>query len=318
MARGARRLLAGLVLWALAACALAQGISKSSVDLRLAESSRGLPDEIDAMAAQLRELAPGLWESNRGALFLAVSVGNRSAQPLPMSPFGLQLGDPLRSDSVLFHCSPERGQRTAALPPRAQAPYLCRGGLPPVGSSAGVVGLVAALRIDPEAMSIESREPAPRPVESRPTPHQEAVARAAARPTPPPRAAPAPSSRSASMSGLEEGLFDSTKVRLSLLVILAFAYYASAKVIGNRQARTFFWILGTAYAGLWVTRAMTDQHWLLLLGIAFVMEMVAVLLPMGLHWLYDLVTSDWDTIKQKLYYLLLGLIAAALSTLLGV
>jgi hypothetical protein len=60
------RLLAGLALWSFVGLATAASLDEQ-LEVRPAEVHRALPDEIEAMGAQLTELAAGFWESAKAS-----------------------------------------------------------------------------------------------------------------------------------------------------------------------------------------------------------------------------------------------------------
>ena len=99
--------------------------------VELPATSVAVPDEIDNLAADLTQEAPGFWahrqrdKTVRG-LFLLATLRNTHASAMAIHPFGLRLGDGTRGHHMVWRCATLRNHPLKRMEPGASSRWLCR------------------------------------------------------------------------------------------------------------------------------------------------------------------------------------------------
>jgi hypothetical protein len=284
--------------------------------LELPGASRPLPAEMETIAPQLKELAPGLWGAMNGprprALYLFTAFANHSMVTLALSEFQMEVVHKAGTEALKFTCAPERDKATPSVVAAGQrADFLCRSTAIPANESADKPAQVLAQARERQLLRLDSRELddarsiarlAKALAATRANELAALLAKAAAA-TPPPAAAAAavtPNAAGAAAAKPKDGWAVRGETFLHLLLFFAVlaGYWGLAKVLGNGAAAFLTGLAGTIYVVSFMVKdpALTGGDWAAI-GTAMLygaMLIAVAVASMFLHFMFKVIDGTYD------------------------
>lgn len=293
-----------------------------------ADDHRALPGEIEAMAAQLSELAPGVWQTTKPGfqkLYLALSAANRGQVPLPATGFELFVRRPDRldkpDDELRFECTPERDSPSVVVPGKPVA-YLCRA----ESQDPDLTRSLPALRANPDRMRVvrndfSDERSTERIVRALSTLGRADLANLPRAVEPAPGKSLPQASAQPSSGGTGSRLLTDGKFQLMMFVVVGLFYFGVAKMMGNIQASILCWLLGTGYVGSVIASGPSAFYrgWegLAMMFVYGFLLCVPLVVATVYFLLFEFVTAGRETIMKTVAYGLMSAIGLALLVLLG-